>query len=472
MKRMRKLVSLLLAVVMVLAMVVPTSAAGNGSITIDNAVVDQTYSVYKIFDLESYDATAGTYAYKTNSTWKSFAESAATYVIVDQQGYVTWVEGADAAAFAKAALAYAKANGISAENTNTADSATVSFTGLELGYYLVDSSLGALCSLDTTNPNVTIKEKNAQPTIEKEVKEDSTGTWGDTNDADITQEVQFQATITAQAGAENYVMHDKMSTGLTFKSVSGITLNDTLVAASNYTVKTSDLADSDCTFEIVFTKDFCDTLNANDRIVVSYTATLNANAVIAGSGNPNDVQLTYGDNNSTNWDETVTYTWDMDVFKYTLNGQNQQALANAKFTLSKNADGTDPIKLTAVAEQDNTYRVDDQSTVTEITTDVTGAFTIRGLDADTYYLTETAAPAGYNKLSEPITVKIEEKNEQKGVTVVNNAAVEKVEVENNSGTELPSTGGIGTTIFYVIGTILVLGAAILLITKKRMNAEK
>lgn len=489
MKYVRKSLALLLALILVLALGGTAFAEGEtGSITINDAVVGQTYTIYQILDLESYSHTTdekgnitatGAYAYKANSAWETWLRTQTTYVSFDAQGYVTWVENADAAAFAKLAQKYAKDNSIANQGSVTATTATVSFTGLDLGYYLVDTTLGTLCSLDTTNPTVVMEEKNEVPTNEKLVEEDSkVGTgdaWGKTNDADIGQTVNFKSTITAQAGAENYVFHDKMSTGLTYTGVTGITLNDTTVDAANYTV-TAPAADGD-TFDVTFTQAFCDTLKANDKIVVSYTATLNENAVIAGEGNPNTSQLSYGDkgdeshtpSGTTPPSTTTTYTWDVDVFKYTMNGETETALADATFTLSKNADGSSPIAL--VSKGNNVYRVaktGETGTVTEITTDATGKFTIQGLDADTYYLTETAAPAGYNKLPSAVTITI-------GANGVVNATdeapqgVNEVKVLNQTGTELPSTGGMGTTLFYVLGSVLVVGAVVLLVTRKRMS---
>lgn len=491
MKHMKKLASLLLALVMVFAVGTTAFAAQEGeltggSITIDNAVSGQTYSIYQILYLESYSTDAngnatGAYAYKANSAWADWLKTQTSYVSIDAQGYVTWVAATDdatVAAFAKAAQAEATKQGstITADSTTTASSTTVTFSDLKLGYYLVDSTLGTLCSLDTTNPSVTIQEKNVAPGNEKKVEEDSTGNYGEKNDADIGQTVKFQSTITAQAGAENYVFHDKMSAGLTYTGVTSVTLNGTAVDNTDekaYTVKTSELGD-DCTFHVVFTQAFCDTLKANDKIVISYTATVNKDAVVGGNGNKNESWLKYGENNdlTTTPSETTTYTWDVDVFKYTKNGETEKPLAGAKFTLSKKADGTDPIAL--VNEGNNVYRVatkDDTNTVTEITTDSTGKFTIKGLDSDTYYLTETAAPAGYNKLADPITIVIGENGVVNGTTDAPQG-VEEVKVLNQSGSELPSTGGMGTTIFYVVGSILLIGAAILLITKKRMDAEK
>ena len=472
----RKLVSLLLAVVLTLGLTALGYAEGEtGSITINDAVVGQTYTIYQILDLESYNASANAYAYKATTAWNTFINSDAikgTYVEVDAQGYVTWKDGADAAAFAKAAQKYAKDNSITNQGSVTATTTTVSFTGLDLGYYLVDTTLGTLCSLDTTNPNVVMEEKNEVPTNVKTVEEDSTGNYGEKNDADIGQTVNFKSTITAQAGAENYVFYDTMSAGLTYTGVTGITLNGTTVDASNYTVVTEGLTDG-CTFEVRFTQTFCDTLKANDQIVISYTATLNENAAIAGEGNANTSKLSYGDSSNTKYtpdSQTKTYTWDVDVFKYTMNGETEKALADAKFTLSKSNDGSNPIAL--VSEGNNVYRVaktGETGTVTEITTDATGKFTIKGLDADTYYLTETAAPAGYNKLAGPVTIVIGEN----GVVNATEAApqgVNEVKVLNQSGTELPSTGGIGTTIFYVLGGVLAVGAVALLIAKRRTRA--
>ena len=469
---MKKILSI--ALVLILLLTVAFAETTGGSITINDAVVGQTYTIYQILDLESYNASANAYAYKATTAWNTFINSDAikgTYVEVDAQGYVTWKDGADAAAFAKAAQKYAKDNSITNQGSVTATTTTVSFTGLDLGYYLVDTTLGTLCSLDTTNPNVVMEEKNEVPTNVKTVQEDSTNNYGDKNDADIGQTVNFKSTITAQAGAENYVFHDTMSAGLTYTGVTGITLNGTAVDASNYTV-TAPAADGD-TFDVTFTQAFCDTLKANDKIVISYSATLNENAVIAGEGNPNTSKVSYGDSSNTKYtpdSKTTTYTWDVDVFKYTMNGETEKALADAKFTLSKNSDGSNPIAL--VSEGNNVYRVaktGETGTVTEITTDTTGKFTIKGLDADTYYLTETAAPAGYNKLAGPVTIVIGENGVVNGTTEAPQG-VDEVKVLNQSGAELPSTGGIGTTIFYVVGGVLVVGAVALLIVRRRRNA--
>lgn len=480
MKRAKKFASLLLALVMVFGLAITASAEGEtGSITIEDAVVGQTYTIYQILDLESYNASAKAYAYKATTAWNTFINSDAikgTYVEVDAQGYVTWKDGADAAAFAKAAQKYAKENSITNQGSETATTTTVSFNGLDLGYYLVDTTLGTLCSLDTTNPNVVMEEKNEVPTNVKTVEEDSTGKYGEKNDADIGQTVNFKSTITAQAGAENYVFHDTMSAGLTYTGVTGITLNGTAVDASNYTVVTEGLTDG-CTFEVRFTQAFCDTLKANDQIVISYTATLNENAKVGLEGNLNKSKLSYGDSSNTKTtpgSTTTTYTWDLDVLKYA-NGDESKVLQDAKFVLlNKEKNKVATIvngKLTGwvavpAAGQDGTIT---WPANTVLTTNANGKIEIDGLDADTYYLREVEAPAGYNKLANDVEVIIT------GATTVEEKLTYTTvvaKINNQSGTELPSTGGIGTTIFYVVGGILVVGAVVLLVTKKRMNSEK
>lgn len=483
---MKKTMSVLLALVLLLALSVPAMAAGEGTITINNAVAGQTYTIYEILYLESYNPAEGSeaYAYKATTAWNEFINSdgiKGTYMDVDAQGYVTWkaaTDDATAAEFAKLARAYAADanNNVTAQGTANADSTNVTFNNLELGYYLVDSTLGTLCSLDTTNPTVFIDEKNAEPSNVKTVEEDSNHKYGEKNDADIGQTVNFKSTITAQAGAENYVFHDKMSGGLTFGAVTGVTLKhkeDTeaaTVASENYEVKTEGLTD-DCTFEIVFKQTFCDTLEAGDEIVISYTATVNENAVVGGNGNPNESHLSYGDQNhptSTPDSTTTTYTWEIDVLKYTTKDDNEVTLAGAVFTLSRDETGTDLIKLVKV--EDNVYRVakTGETDIIQITTDATGEFTIKGLDSDTYYLTEIAQPAGYNKLADPIKVVIDDH----GNVTYNDDYRGTVRVENKTGAELPSTGGVGTTVFYVVGGLMVLLAVVLLVTRKKMSAGK
>lgn len=487
MKKATKFLALLLALVLTMGLGVTAfadevHAGNNGTITIENAIKDQTYTIYEILYLESYDAANNAYSYKATTAWNSFINSGAirgVYVDVNTEGYVTWKTGASAAEFAEKAQAYAKANNIANQGSEKAASTTVEFTKLDLGYYLLDSSLGTLCSLNTTKPDVTIREKNVEPTNGKQVEEDSNKLYGSVNDADIGQTVNFRSTITAQAGAEKYVFHDKMSAGLTYNKVTGITLNDTLVDQKNYEVKSTGLTDG-CTFEVVFTQAFCDTLKANDKIVISYTATVNEKAVIGSEGNHNESHLSYGEEGTTTTvpSTTTTYTWEINIYKYTMveaNGvQTEKALAKAEFILYKDVkNGETTTRYYAVAAAvDGGYRftewTTDKAAATKFVTPDNGKFAIKGLDSDTYYLEETTPPAGYNALKEPVKIVIDNGGKVTYGSDNSNASPD-VKVLNKTGTELPTTGGVGTTVFYVLGGILAVGAAVLLVTKKRME---
>lgn len=480
MKRTKKLASLLLALVMVFAVAVTVLAEGSGSITVDNAVVGQTYTIYEILRLESYNATTDAYSYKATDAWEGFINGngiKGTYVDVNGQGYVTWHDGADASAFAKAAQAYAGVHSIANQGSQTATSTTVKFESLELGYYLMDSTLGTLCALDTTTPDVIIKEKNEVPSNEKTVEEDSSKNYGSVNDADIGQTVNFKSTVTLPAGSENVIFHDTMSAGLTLNAESVKVYTDarltTELKADSYTLKTSGLSDA-CTFEIAFSQEYLNDLKEKAVVYVVYSAVVNENAVVGGEGNPNTSHLTYGDESKTTpGSNTTTYTWSFDVLKYG-NGDESNVLANAEFVLLN----SDKSKVAVVENEklkgwmDLPAAGEDGSVVwpdnTILKTDENGKISIAGLDADTYYLREIKAPAGYNVLNDDTKITIDPDVSDKTMTL----ASVTVKVNNQSGTELPSTGGMGTTFFYVAGSILLLGAAVLLVTKKRMNAAK
>ena len=491
MKLIKKMLAIMFAFMMVVGMGTKVNAEEGaqsntkGSITITNALPKQEYKLYRILELESFNTTSGAYSYKLSEKWKGFISDAnynAGKYLKEENGYVTWInENSDDATvrvFAEEALKYAQVNGIECDSLikNETDSKkSIAANNLPLGYYLVDSSVGALCNVNTTRPNVEINEKNGTPTVEKKVKEDSKDTFESSNTADIGQTLEFKTTITAQAGAQNYVLHDKMDAGLTFTGTVSVSLkkNDTkpeqiLENNKDYVLKTSDLGEI-CTFHIEFTKDLCDSLSAGDQIIVSYSAILNENAVVGNAGNKNDTWLKYGNGTDTAHSSTTTKTYEIPVFKYT---GNNKPLAGAKFTLSKNSNGSDPIELIKVNDEtkDLTYRVaktGEKPVATEITTPSNGKFVIQGLDADTYYLTETEAPKGYNKLASPITIVIAED----GKVTSNGSEVTTVNVENKTGTLLPSTGGMGTTIIYMAGAILVIASGIVLVSKKKSKAK-
>jgi len=474
---MKKAASLLLVLAMMFAMTMTSLAAEIGSITISGITGDATYEIYKLLDLESYDKDSGVYSYKVNAAWAEFfaTDDGKDYFTVDTQGYATWTAAEDdatVAAFAQKALAYAKEEGIAPVKSSDNDGEFVitgdagKFSGLELGYYLVDSTVGALCGLTTTNPDAAIVAKNHVPTVDKQVQEDSTNNWGDKDSADIGQDVHFRTTISVHAGAENYVLHDKMSDGLTFKGVTKIEhvvpgTGTHEVGVGDYNVVTAGLDDG-CTFHVAFTKEFCDHLKTNDKVIVYYTATLNENAIIAGA-NENEAWLDFGEENETTHDTTETYTYGFDLVK--TDGQNE-LIDGAEFLIYDAATGGNEVAVVKV--NDDLYRhTQDAPGVNIVVKD--GKVRVEGLDNGTYYLEEVVTPSGYNQLAARQQFIISDGNLDAVFSDGIYATGSGVHVVNKSGTMLPETGGMGTMMFIACGMAVALGTGVLLVTKKRMS---
>ena len=500
-KAIKKLLAALLAVAMLCAMAVPAFAASSsndGKITINNAVSGQTYTIYRILELE-YDQTNNAYRYTAVAAWNAFINTRSSDLKVDNAtGTVTWVnsdKNNNSSAiqnFADAAGKWASDNTIAYDGSQKASGSTVTFTDLPLGWYLVVSSLsnGAICSIGTTDKEVTINEKNGAPTVDKEVLEDSTNTYGKGNDADVGDTVTFRATIKVTDGdPKNYVLHDKMSDGLTFKGITSVTrtnagtsTSDTLNENTHYTLKQGAgvTVDPNCTFELAFKENV---LKPNDVVVVEYTAVINEKAVIGSTGNPNEATLEYKDGTRGTSSSTKTYTWKIDIYKYFQDSTAvKKPLQGATFVLYRQNSSNIPeyAKISA----DKIEWVTEKEQATPLTSDKEGKIAISRLDADTYYLEETKAPTGYNPLTSPIEIKIEHSTmnetsasatityKQQGTedSATNITSTEnRVEVENKTGTTLPSTGGMGTTLFYVVGGGLMVAAIVLLVTKKRME---
>lgn len=567
MKKAKRLVSLLLAFVVLMSLAIgvgaagdtdlgtmegPTEYAGAGKISIFNAVEGETYSAYQLFYLASYkvgsDATTdadgnkigGNYAYKITNSWLGLLsyEGVSQYIKTDKDGYIEWVGQSSkerAGEFAKLAIAYRELHKddikpvakVTATKNSTSNEVEAVMDNLNLGYYLVDTTLGSLCSLDTTNPDVYMQEKNVVPENDKKVYENE---WGKNNDASIGDTVEFRSLVRLHNGDVNIKLHDKMCDALDLV-VDSTNIVDTVkiyigsdkkeenrITSDKYDVYINDINitgqtipdgefSGDCandTFHVVFKQSYLDSIPTATTIdlYVFYNAKLNANAAVAGEGNRNDCKLSYGDNNHyTPGDYTVTKTWQLPVHKYTLTGSDNStrvSIAGAKFQLFKtilpketpktesdpiqfvknSTDGEYSVTVNGVTTKYScpSYHVatEDEitdSTITKLTdieTSATGNFILTGLDSGTYALKETYAPEPYKLLVDPIPVEIK----SDGSINQNNSSIPFIDVFNGTGTELPSTGGIGTTIFYVAGSILLIGAAVLLIVKKRMSNEK
>ena len=483
MKTAKKFASLLLALTMVFAMMTTAFAAEDkGTIIVDNPVANQTYTAYKIFDV-TYDSTKTNYSYtiKTTSEWystvKAYAETGGNgLTLTGVAGDTTTFVVSTTDAFSAPAFANALKAAMSGKTgtTLTADGTTVKATNLDLGYYFVTSTNGALCNLTTTNPSVTIHDKNDIPFNKVDDKES----------VDVGEIVTYTITgkVPDYTGFKTYTYEitDTMSEGLTFNesSVKVTVGSTTLVKGTDYTVVTSGLNDG-CTFEVHFTDEV---LKPNDVAVVSYTATINDKAVIGGAGNKNTTHLDYINNGTVTHSpasETTTYVWKMSVLKYAVKDNEEIPLAGAQFKLYKMENSTEKY---AVVDNSNrlTSWTDTESNASVFTTPAEGKFNVYGLDAGTYYLKEIVAPAGYNLLANPIEVTISTTTTNDALTSsvtykVNDTSVTAnpdVKVLNQTGALLPETGGVGTTVFYLVGSLLVLVAVVLLVTRKKMSAGK
>lgn len=516
---MKKFMSLILALMMVISMAAPAFAAEEtGTITVngiglnDAGKPEATYEIYQMLELASYDNAKGAYTYAVVSAWNEFFTTGGgkDYVTIDAAGNVTananFTE-ATAQAFAALALAYADDKDIDPikTTTNTADYTvntdehgvnSLVFSGLDLGYYLIDSTIGALCGLTTTKPNASITTKNLKPTIDKSVEEDSlagtnTNAFGSTNTADIGQKVNFDVTISAQAGAQEYVYHDKMSEGLTFDPATlkishtnpategGFTHDLEAGADKDYVLVTEGLTDG-CTFEVRFTEKACEHISANDKIILTYSAILNEKAVVGAPGNPNEAWLEFGDEHTTTTDKTTTYTFGFDLVKTDASGN---MLEGAEFQLYLTKEGGDPLQL-AYNATTNTYRLATKAMANEeltntikVTKDANGNTIARvvGLDNGTYFLEETKVPTGYNAVvgRKEFTISSASNNGEGSLfaSFTDGAwnAGSGVHVENKTGATMPETGGMGTVLFVTFGMFTVLATGVLLVTKKRMS---
>ena len=479
MKHLKKFIVAALTMFVAFAMAIPAFADGN-TITINNAKDGETYSAYKMLDL-SANAAVGSetdptaYRYTVNGDWTNFFSEANKSVwenvfTIDDQGYVTssthseeaWSASSELSKFAEAAAKYAKDNNITAATSETASGDSVELTTAEAGYYLVTSTLGTRAMIDTTPGNVTMVDKNDSNTIAKEVKEDSSGAYGASNDAQVGDLVEFKSEVSIAARSIGVVIHDTMDEGLAFTEGSIKIYTDadmtTELDSDQYEIKAT--PDAGDTFTIKIEDTFAAEAAETQTLYVTYSATLNEKAIDASGvsivDQENTTTVKFGDGTTSTESTTTTTTHKFSVYKHA--GGKTENLADAVFKLKK--DGTD-LKLIKI--DDTNYRIamkNEAGAVDTFTTVASGDIVIWGVDSDEdYALEETEPPAGYNKLAEDVEVTVNAENST------------RQDITNNTGAELPSTGGMGTTILYIIGGILVVGGGIYLLTKKRMGKE-
>ena len=408
--------------------------------------------------------------------------------------------------------AQTKTNNITADATATVSKNaatdgkyTATFTGLDYGYYVVavpgatladaKGQYAALVRVHSTTVGVDIK--GDLPTVDKKVQVNGTGQ--NATDAKIGDTLTFTltSTIPDMSAYSTYTFNfkDTLSKGLTFEQVKSVKVEDTtLTENTDYTVTPPTAPNNTLT---VAMNDFKakQQANAGKKITVTYTATLNKDAVVGGAGNVNSATIQYSNNPSTNGtgdsepSKVRVFTYGFTVDKYTGDKYDNTAtrLAGAEFTLAhKGGTAISFVKVADSATQNAVYRVakaDEAGATTTITTPANGKVDFRGLENGEYTLTETKAPAGYNKLASAIGVKVDGQNngtDTTHATVVikydnNNGSVYDqtasngvIPVQNKPGVVLPGTGGMGTIAFTVIGVLVIaLGVAW---TLKRKNA--
>lgn len=501
------------------------AAGGNATLTVstkDAKFAGKTVNAYKMFSA-TVSSDGGAVSHTLNDAWKPFFKNSVGLTDVTDANvndkaneYVSKLTGKekDLSAFAAKASNWAQTNNITPDATATVSKNavtdgkyTATFTNLDYGYYVVavpgatvadtNSQYAALVRVHSTSVDAEIK--GALPTVDKKVQVNGTGK--DATDAKIGDTLTFTltSTIPDMSAYNTYTFNfkDTLSKGLTFGQVTSVKVGDTtLTKDTDYTVTTAP-ADSGKTLLTVAMKDFKtkQQANAGKKITVTYTATLNKDAVVGGAGNVNSATIQYSNNPSTNGtgesepSKVRVFTYGFTVDKYTGKNYDDTAtrLAGAEFTLAhKGGTAISFVKVADSATQNAVYRVakaDEAGATTTITTPANGKVEFRGLENGEYTLTETKAPAGYNKLASAIGVKVDGQNNgtdttNATVTITYNndngndynqtASNGVIPVQNKSGAILPGTGGMGTIAFTVIGVLVIaLGVAW---TLKRKNA--
>lgn len=470
MKTMRKLFRVLLALAMTLALAVPAFAAETtGSITITNPQGDHTYTAYKIFDVTysgdnySYTISDTDTAFNTVKAYADVAANGLNLTAVADTGKYNVSIGVGFSAASFAQHLKTKADSLGTGTAFIEDGNTMKASGLALGYYFVSSTSGTVCELATAK-DIQIRDKNEVPEIKKDV---------DDNDRTVEIGQKLTYTITGKVPSTKgydeftYQVTDTMTEGLTYNKDVKVTIGGTdVTAAATITNSENGFVAS---VNMMHYQDQID-----KPVVITYTATVNEKA-IQSDKETNTATLKYS-NDPANKDSFKESSVKVEVFSFNIvinkyaTGNENTKLEGAKFVL-KNNDGKYYKCDTATKA---VSWVDDKSAATEVSTDANGAARFDGLQAGTYSLEETVAPAGYNQLTKDITIVLD----KNGSATIDGAASAPgadhsltTGVANSTGTVLPETGGTGIVIFVALGALAVICSGVFLVTNKRMSKE-
>ena len=474
MKNAKKFFAVLVVLALALSMVIPAAAADEKTITITGSIEGTEYKAYKMAEL-SYAGTA--YSYTVADGWddffnnekykasKVYAVDPVTKVVTEKENH-----GVDMKEIAKEAVAYAIEKGISGFEAVANDKGEAVIEVPSNGYYCVDTNLGTLCTIDTyKGENVEISEKNSIPTLEKLVKEGNVFT--STSDGSVGDEVEFQITVTKSKGAENFKIFDDLGEGLEFASLTSVKINNQEdMDEEGYELAVNKDKHG---FTIEFKNPTIDALDDGAKIIVLYKAIITPEAVVAEAGNENTAYLQYGPEYKTKESITKTYVWKFSVVKVQ-ESEDGPVLSGAEFSLYKDSKCTEIMRFTG---EEGKYSYNKEGEITVLKDDGNGSYSISGLDSGVYYLKETKAPAGFNKIpdAKAVTIDAESKNSVYTGTytvdpVKNSGNYEgKVVIVNKTGSLLPYTGSTGKVVFITVGSVLVLVVGVLLIVRKRMT---
>jgi len=527
MKTIKKTLSVLLAVMlMTAAMVVPASAAGDYTITINNTAEGHVYTAYQIFtgDLSSEGVLS-------NIEWGTGVNGDTLLVALKADStFGTGIEN-EFSACANAAAVARELSGWSPDSllldrfaelvgenlgavAGTSDyvSGDYIIDNMDAGYYLImdtvvpDGNVGDAYTkyIIRVVRDVDVSPKGSVPTVDKKVHTALNGTYKEYEDLAMTYSAYYKLEGTLPSNYVSdyaqyyYQFSDTLPAGMTYDKIEDVYIlhsNDTTtpIADTAYTATLSGQI-----LNVIFDdlKVSLPGLLSSDKIVVKYSAVLNENAVIGGDGNINQVVLIYSNDPNEPADVATpslghTAVNDARVYTYQVNVtkvdsiDSSKVLAGAQFRLYRNAvEGGVTTKIYAIV--DNGTIVDttrDEAQATTLVSDSNGQFSVAGLDAGIYYLEETKAPSGYNTITDPVRVTITPeyadnelnvlKYDVDGVPGTGNAStgVVSIQIKNNAGATLPSTGGMGTTVFYVMGGALVVGALAVIMVRKRSEAK-
>jgi fimbrial isopeptide formation D2 family protein/LPXTG-motif cell wall-anchored protein len=526
MKKLNKMLSMLLAVIMVLSMSVVAMAGGGYTITINGSQKGHTYSAYQIFSGNLSETGE-----LTEIAWGSgVSEAGKTALGTDATTVASELTEANVDDFAKKVAPYVTT--VAGSITATDDGAQI--TGLATGYYLIkdteslnnkENAAYTSYILKVAGNDVTVDTKTDVPTLVKKVADDITDVKTLTNDDDAWQDsadysegdtVPFKLTATLPNNVSDYTKYtlkfnDTLSTGLTFDGDSSVAV--TVVDKNNgtYNLTADDYSVNSDGTALTFTIDDLKAIQSLNgvtldeaKVIVRYTATLNENAVIGYVGNPNTANLEYSNNpnytgtgssssdgtpedttpggkdddstGTTTDDKVIVFTYELDITKLDgaaeTKGKELPGVTFALYTKAEYEKGESGTPIDTITNNDN------------------GQFAFERIDAGEYVLVEENTPIGYNKISpiefkitathsdeavEPVLISLKVDNDSFTVETDNNdkyTGAITTEITNNVGPSLPSTGGMGTRVIYLIGGALVLAASVLLVTKRRMRNSK